>query len=31
MDGVKKIPYMLEFANKLDLSPVTNWLLDKWN
>lgn len=31
MDGVNKTPYMLEFANKLDLSPVTNWLLDKWN
>ncbi|NJD21603.1 MAG: hypothetical protein FIA82_02880 [Melioribacter sp.] len=31
MDDVKKIPYMKEFAEQLDLSPLKNWLINKWN
>ena len=31
MDDVKKIPYMKEFAEQLDLSRLKNWIINKWN
>ncbi len=30
MDGVKKIPYMIDFANGLRLSKTTAWMRDQW-
>ncbi len=30
MDGVKKIPYMIDFANGLRLSKTTAWMRDHW-
>ena len=30
MDDVKKIPYMLRFAEKVNLNPLINWLAVKW-
>lgn len=31
MDSFKQIPYMKEFAEQLDLEPVKNWIINKWN
>ncbi len=31
MDDADKIPYMIDFANKVDLSGVVNWLNQYWN
>lgn len=31
MDDVEKIPYMIEFANKVDLRGVISWLNQHWN
>lgn len=30
MDDVKKVPYMKEFAEQLNLDEVTNWLVKNW-
>jgi patatin-like phospholipase/acyl hydrolase len=30
MDGVKKIPYMVQFAEDLDLRPTVRWLKRHW-
>ncbi len=30
MDGVEKVPQMVEFANKLNLGPTVQWLKDHW-
>jgi hypothetical protein len=30
MDGVKKIPYMIRFAEDLDLRPTVRWLKRHW-
>ena len=30
MDAVKKIPYMIDFANSLDLEPTIHWLKEYW-
>ncbi|MFA5806403.1 MAG: patatin-like phospholipase family protein [Melioribacteraceae bacterium] len=31
MDDVKKISYMKNFADRLDLTPIKNWIVNKWN
>ena len=31
MDDVKKVPYMKEFAEQLDISSVINWLVSHWD
>jgi patatin-like phospholipase/acyl hydrolase len=30
MDGVKKIPYMIQFAERLDLRPAVRWVKRHW-
>jgi len=30
MDAVDQIPYMVDFAERLDLSEVANWLIANW-
>ncbi len=30
MDGVKKIPYMISFADGLRLSKTVDWISDHW-
>ena len=31
MDDVAKIPFMKNFADQLNLNPITNWLINNWN
>jgi len=30
MDDIKKIPYMIDFANNIDLEPTIDWLREHW-